>query len=396
MSMPQQPELYVLVDETNAQEAYLATLSALYDPVVVNSPKRSRDEYDITTVASSLKELFDVTREALRRGPSGTHMPFLTRSRNGILDIDLAIKRVRADGDGRSSLLSVQETDILPQDFYVPASSCDMLSIPVEAAILGHLWQEHLDHVFLAMCAPDEDSRVKMGVYNVLDKLYGIDLVNGVGSIGWHAAVEMAATYHGNHEVARDLACSWLDLHEHRSADSYVHLSLDEMIMQVEAAPKGSSIGVSSQLDHLVKHGLDEWNASTREIEQRTPLNYVSPRLRYPEDDELTREQVLATLQTPSETLLQALEAAAASPDPEWVDAEKVALEVLAMPTEDVPSGWRRMDRYEQRCFLEAHAPFEVRRLHNGGVMLVAYPYRYLWPLWARALDLLGIRPLKA
>jgi hypothetical protein len=396
MSTPQQPELYALVDETEAEEAYLATLSALYDPVVVNSPKRSRDKYDITTGASSLKELLDVEREALRRGRSGTHMPFRTRSQNGILDIDIGIKRAGPDGGGRSFLLSVQETDILPKDFYIPASLCDKLSIPVDAAMLGHLWQEHLDHIFLAMCAPDEHSRVKMGVYNILDKLYGIDLENGVGSIGWHAAVEMAATYHGNHEVARDLACSWLDLYGHRSADSYVHLSLDEMIMQVEAAPKRSSIGVSSQLDHVAKHGLDEWNASTLEVEQRTPLNYVSPRPRYPEDDELTREQVLATLQTPSETLLQALEAVAAAPDPEWIEAEKVALEVLAMPTEDVPSGWQRVDRYKQRCFLEQHGPFQVRRLQNGGVMLNAYPYRYLWPLWARALDLLGIRPLNA
>jgi hypothetical protein len=245
------------------------------------------------------------------------------------------------------------------------------------------------------MCAPDAHSRVKMGVYNILDKLYGIDLVNGIGSIGWQAAVEMAATYHGNHEVARDLACSWLDLHEHRAADSYVHLSLDEMIMQVEAAPKGSSVGVSSRLDHVAKHGLDESDACTLEFEQRTALNCVSPRPRYPEDDELTREQVLATLQTPSETLLQALEAVAAAPDPEWVEAEKQALEVLAAP-ESSPSWAGDLDRYEQRCFLEAHAPFQVRRLQNGGVMLNAYPYGYLWPLWAKALDLLGIRPLNA
>jgi hypothetical protein len=397
MSMPQELDLYALVDEANAHEAYLTSLSDLYDPVVVNSPTRSRDEYDITTVAASLKELLDLKREALRRGRSGTHMPFRTRLRKYVLDVNVGIERVKcAQGNGgsRSWLLSVEDTDILPKDFYIPASSCDKLSIPVDAAILGHLWQERLDRIFLAMCAPDEHSRVKMGVYNILDKLYGIDLENGIGSIGWHAAVEMAATYHGNHEVARDLACSWLHLHEHRTADSYVHQSLDEMILQVEAAPKGSSVGVSSRLDHVAKHGLDELNASSLVVEQRTPLNYVSPRPRYPEDDELTREQVLATLQTPSETLLQALEAVAAARDPEWIEAEKVALEVLAMFSEDVPSGWQRLDRYDQRCFLEEHGPFQVRRLQNGGVMLNAYPYGYLWPLWAKALDLLGIRKL--
>lgn len=397
MSTPQEPELYALVDETNADEAYLATLSALYDPVVVNSPNRRRERFDITTYGSTLEEVLAVQREALRRGRSGTHMPFLTRSRNGILDIVLSIKRARADGGGRSFLLSVQETDILPQDFYIPASSREKLSIAVEAAMLGHLWQEHLDHIFLAMCAPDEHARVKMGVYNVLDKLYGIDLENGIGSIGWHAAVEMAATYHGNHEVARDLAFSWLHLHDGQAIDSVVHSSLDDLIMRVEAAPVGTSIGIASTNEHVIKHMFAQSEACTLPKDETTHTNWsVGPRSRYPEDDELTREQVLATLQTPSETLLQALEAVAAALDPEWIEAEKVALEILAMPTEDVPSGWRRLDRYKPRCFLEQHGPFQVRRLQNGGVMLIAYPYRYLWPLWAKALDLLGIRKLRA
>lgn len=396
MSMPQELDLYALVHEDNADDAYLASLSALYDPVVVNNPNRRRERFDITTYGSTLEEVLAVQRAALRRGRSGTHMPFLTRSYKLLVDVILTIGRVQNGDASRGRLLSVRDTDILPKDFYLPESSWDKLSIPVEAAILGHVWQERLDDIFLAMCAPDAHSRVKMGVYNILDKLYGIDLVNGIGSVGWNAAVEMAATYHGNHEVARDLACSWFHLHEHLAADSYVHLSLDEMIMQVEAAPKGSSIGVSSRLDHVAKHGLDESNACTLEFKQRTALNCVSSRPRYPEDDELTREQVLATLQTPSETLLQALEAVAAALDPEWIEAEKVALEILAMLNEDVPSYWQTMDRYEQRCFLEAHAPFQVRRLQNGGVMLNAYPYRYLWPLWAKTLDLLGIRKLDA
>jgi hypothetical protein len=397
MSMPQELDLYALVDETNMDEAYLATLSALYDPVIVSHPERYGVRYEVTKAESLPAEVLAVKQAALQHGRAGSRIPFRTRLRKFVLDVAVVTERVKCahDRGGRLSwLLSVALTDSLRKDFYVPASSFDMLSIPVEAAMLGHLWQERLDHIFLAMCAPDEQSRVKMGVYNILDKLYGIDLVNGIGSVGWNAAVEMAATYHGNHEVARDLACSWLHLHEHRTADSYVHQSLDEMILQVEAAPKGSSVGVSSRLDHVAKHGLDELNASSLVVEQRTPLNYVSPRPRYPEDDELTREQVLATLQTPSETLLQALEAVAAARDPEWIEAEKVALEVLAMFSEDVPSGWQRLDRYDQRCFLEEHGPFQVRRLQNGGVMLNAYPYGYLWPLWAKALDLLGIRKL--
>lgn len=123
--------------------------------------------------------------------------------------------------------------------------------------------------------------------------------------------------------------------------------------------------------------------------------NGVSARPRYPEDDNLTREQVLATLQTPSETLLQALETVGAAPDTEWVEAEKQSLEILAKKDADTVE-WVKLDQLEQRNFLEAHAPYHVRRLANGGVMLNAYPYRYLWPLWSRALDLRGIRPSKA
>jgi len=396
MSMRHDPELYALVEETNADEAYLASLSALYDPIVVNHPERFRLEFDVAKEASSLEELLAVKREALRRGYAGTRIPFLTRLQKFILDVTVATERVKCAGDSdgrRSWLLSAEQTDILPTGMSV-AEGYGKMSIPAGAALLGLVWQEHFDRIFLALCAPDEHSRVKMGVYNVLDKLYGIDLENGIGSIGWYAAVEMAATYHGNHEVARDLAFSWLHLHDGQAIDSVVHSSLDDLIMRVEAAPGGASIGIASRNEHVISHAYDQSKTYTVPKDQLTVMNWsVGPRPRYPEDDELTREQVLTTLQTPSETLLQALEAVAAAPDPEWIEAEKVALEVLAAVEERGTSGTQGKDGFDERCFLEQHAPFRVRRLQNGGVMLVAYPYRYLWPLWARALDLLGIRP---
>ncbi len=396
MSMCQESDLYALVDEADADEAYLASLSALYDPIVVNNPERYRYEFDVTTEAISLEELLAVKREALRRGYAGTRMPFLTRLQKYILDVTVAIERVkhaRGGGGSRSCLLSVEEADILPKGLSIP-EPYDEVSIPVGAAMLGHVWQEHLDHVFLALCAPDAHSRVKFGVCCVLDKLYGLDLINGIWSIGWHAPLEMAATYHGNHEVARDLAFSWLHLHDGQAIDSVVHLALDELITRIEAAPRGTSIGISSRMEHVVKHSLDQSKACTLAKDEVTAINWsVGPRSRYPEDDELTCEHVLATLQTPSETLLQALEAAAAARDPEWIDAENQALQVLAALEERGSSGTQSQDGFEQRCFLEEHGPFLVRRLQNGGVMLTAYPYRYLWPLWASALDLLGIRP---
>jgi hypothetical protein len=41
--------------------------------------------------------------------------------------------------------------------------------------------------------------------------------------------------------------------------------------------------------------------------------------------------------------------------------------------------------------FLEQHAPFRVRRLPSGGVVLSTHPFRSLWPLWADALFVLGL-----
>jgi len=43
--------------------------------------------------------------------------------------------------------------------------------------------------------------------------------------------------------------------------------------------------------------------------------------------------------------------------------------------------------------FIQRHAPYHVRRLPNGGVLLATHPYRTLWQLYADALFLLGITP---
>jgi hypothetical protein len=279
---------------------------------------------------------------------------------------------------------------IVPSDFY-DAAARDELSVPVKAAILGRFGQERLEMLFMALCAPDGHSRVRTGAYNLIDKLYERYLC---GNLGWRAPLEMAGTYHGDHLVARDVAISWLYLHDGAPIDSVAGLSLEAFMARVEAAPAaGASVGISSQTEHVVKHGNDEWRGMELPVGMRSPVNsYRAPRPRFPEDDDLTREQVLATLQTPSETLLQALEAVAIT-DAEWLEAEKLALDVLAVQKEGEPKMRHYFDKIEQRCFLELHAPYHVRRLPNGGVMLATHPYRYLWPLWARALDLLGIRP---
>jgi hypothetical protein len=397
MSMRQEPELYALVDEPSAAEAYAATELALFDPAALelkgisgstsDDPKGAAE----TSPPRSFEEILAVVRDAFQQGHRVGRNCRLRNSQTAIFTAGLMCDLPKHRGGGRFSLLSVGDldTEVMPKYLPVPDLQPD-LSISVSAALLGRVGQENMDRIFLAMCAPDANSRVKMGAYNMLDKLYE-RYIKACG--GWLAPLEMAAMYHGNHEVARDLAFSWFHLYRGDTFDSVVHLSLDEVMARVEAAPRGSSIGISSRTEHVVEHGADEWNTVPIALERRTPMNWcLGPRPRYPEDHELTREQVLATLQTPSETLLQALEAVAV-PDAEWVEAEKRAQDILVMPKEDEKITWLDLDELEQREFLEAHAPYHVRRLQNGGVMLATHPYRYLWPLWAKALDLLGIRP---
>ena len=63
-------------------------------------------------------------------------------------------------------------------------------------------------------------------------------------------------------------------------------------------------------------------------------------------------------------------------------------------PTEEVDISGYKMDvrTGKHARFIERHAPYHVRRLPSGGVLLATHPYRTLWPFWADALFLLGIR----
>jgi hypothetical protein len=107
--------------------------------------------------------------------------------------------------------------------------------------------------------------------------------------------------------------------------------------------------------------------------------------------DILTREQVLQALDMPTHVLLDALEAAAV-PDEDWRAVEAYALETIEAKKQGAPcyEEWVTSRRHLQ--FIQRHAPYHVRRLPNGGVLLATHPYRTLWQLWADALLLLGIR----
>ena len=107
----------------------------------------------------------------------------------------------------------------------------------------------------------------------------------------------------------------------------------------------------------------------------------------------MTREQVLAVLETPPAKLLEALESVAV-PDAEWRAVEPIARENIEAKKRGAPTEEVAVNTLQHFRFSEQHAPHHVRRLPNGGIMLATHPYRTLWPLWAGALDLLGIRPL--
>jgi hypothetical protein len=99
-------------------------------------------------------------------------------------------------------------------------------------------------------------------------------------------------------------------------------------------------------------------------------------------------------LALPPKELVAALEAAAARIDPVWkaIEAEctRVLGDLAKAAADDVETIPLNGDHIR---FIQDHSPASVEHLDNGALVLIAHPYRTLWPLWANALALLGIRP---
>jgi hypothetical protein len=225
-------------------------------------------------------------------------------------------------------------------------------SVEAEAAAAYHMVQGDIEDLLLRLCAPDTSGRVPTGACTDKED--------------WIAPVEMCATYNANAaELARDLALSWVSLHDKESVSRIAGTSLKALRARVEAAPRGARVPMK---------GMSELTSS------------------------LSRETVLKALATPSSTLLEALEAAAV-PDDAWRAAEPQARVLLELrrQLEDKAAGevppafWVDITTRGHTRFLEEHAPFHVRRLPSGGVVLATHPYRTLWPLWADALFVLGL-----
>jgi len=389
------PELYAWVDKASAGEALVATLAAVFEPDVPRDQGGPGYLEVLSRGGSSRVQSVDearpIIRAALDRGHGVTaRATARLRSLGWFTSVDVGCLFVGDSGGAGGCSLSATLGDnvMAPGLEFTPSERG--LPIAVASAMLGHFVQENLEQLFLSLCAPDAHPRVKVGAYSMADKRYEDYLWN---MPGWRAPLEMAATYHGERLVARDVALSWLYLHDGDRVASVLDLSLDELTARVEAAPSGATVGLSSRGRHVIKHARDEWKEPQHGWDDEGwHLLFRGPRPRFREDEDLSREQVLAVLRTPSETLLDALEAAAV-PDEEWREAEKRALDAIAARQEGEPTSWVNVDHRDERTFVEEHAPYHIRRLDNGGVMIATHPYRYLWPLWSDALSLLGLRP---
>ncbi|MGK4001056.1 hypothetical protein WMF31_00420 [Sorangium sp. So ce1036] len=230
-------------------------------------------------------------------------------------------------------------------------------SVQAEAVLAWHMALEDLVDVLLRFCAPDASGRVPTGGCTTART--------------WLAPVALCATYNADaRDIARDLALSWICLHDKERVSRIAGLSLEALHMRVEAAPPGARVAL--------RHG---GGCSSS----------------------LSREAVLKALVTPPSALLEALEAAAEVPDGAWRAAEPRAREIYERTLQCRESDGRgaetgtgsplseveiTLDHFE---FLVDHARYHIQRLPGGGVVLATHPYRTLWPLWADALFALGL-----
>ncbi|HRI70390.1 MAG TPA: hypothetical protein PK156_39430 [Polyangium sp.] len=183
----------------------------------------------------------------------------------------------------------------------------------------------------------------------------------------WGLPVTNTASYHPDGFAARDLAMSFLHVYHSVPHRSTAGFSVQELREDVELAQRGSRIQVFV------------YNSRIREVHAGR--------------ERLQREEVLAAMDLPPDDLVAALKVCASQVHPEWQAIEgesKQLLGEIAKSNEDDVEWLHPTD--EHISFLQEHSPSLVTRLDNGAVVLFAHPYRTLWPLWADALALLGIR----
>jgi hypothetical protein len=375
---------YAWCDEAHRVDAFAAALSALISPgglcsVSVHTVGTSEEVHRDRVPAD---EVIAATRAAFRPGSrveAGVSTKWRWLSCYGLTLVCCGEEYDRRFPTGPLRVTTSEWKDIFPNILELAAGS-RVRSAEVEAAIASMVTQQEAEEILLGLCAPEARAGITTGCM--------------ICGTCWGAPIEAGATYHADAAmVARDLALSWVHLHDGDRVGRIAGLSLDALVARVEAAPQGAQVVVAPDVTHVYEHRRLDYAGPKPQDERPTHPGVVrvGPRARLPGDIELTREQVLAALSTPPATLLEALETSAV-PDDEWRAVEPLALETLQATKEGSPTYEVNVSTGKHTRFIERHAPYHVRRLPDGGVLLATHPYRTLWQLWADALFLLGIR----
>jgi len=327
------PFFFAWCKEEQRLEAFAAALSELF---VAKGGSLGHDGFDLPTLSMAdvvhrIREGYANIGEAVEyfaiECPSGRS--FTMRAR-------VSADRHLRDWGSPLKISSYLGTVLFPKRVYL-AKKRRLHSIEAAAAVACDIAMVDLEDILLRLCT------------------HHPGITTGLCGDYWFTPIVMGASYHADGCVGRDLALSWIRLHDVERAGLTEGLPMATLRERVEAAPRGARIS-------LMDKGT------------------------------LAREEVLAALALRPDELLEALEAAAV-PDSEWLAVEPLAHHAL----EAAARGEYTVEVYvftePHVRFIQHHAPFHVRRLPNGGVLLATHPYRTLWPLWADALDLLGIRP---
>ncbi|WP_437996691.1 hypothetical protein WMF26_37755 [Sorangium sp. So ce185] len=347
-----EPWFYAWCDETERLDAFAAALLALVNPGALLSLMMSHQQGCETRSVDEVLAMIHAHFGGTNNAHLGSGVRLSDSERVMMFELICYTdesERLHPWGPLRLTA-GERRRDFFPYEILV--STYGPRFVEAEAAVAYHLVQGDIEDLLLRLCAPDGSGRVPTGACTDEED--------------WFAPVEMCATYNANAaELARDLALSWVHLHDKESVPRIAGMSLETLHARVDAAPRGARVPMK---------GGSELAGS------------------------LSRETVLKALATPPAALLDALEAAAV-PDDAWRAAEPKAHEIMellrqldeAAEGEGPPAFRAKVMSPGHVRFLEEHAPFRVRRLPSGGVVLATHPYRTLWPLWSDALFVLGL-----
>ena len=355
------PFFHAWCPDSERVAAYAAALSGLLSRKWWDSDVPTREELVEAARAKfiDMKSMSDSRSYQLRSGH--------------VVHFDLDVWRDSYEYAGEGGPLVLQPEHQYEMLFLeMPIARGGKRSLEIEAAIFTIVTFEDAIDLLQRLCAPDETSRVTTGACTWCL---------------WQSPLDACITYNADANVARDLALAWLNGYDNTPTERMAGLNPDELRTRIATASvQQAQVAQASMVEFVEKYSVTvaRWAGPNWGVEFEPPPSY-----------KLTREEVLAVLETPPNKLIEALDVSAV-PDAEWRAIESEALENINAKLQGAPCDKVAVCSRPHLRFLEAHAPYHVRRLPNGGVMLATHPYRTLWPLWARALDLLGIRPLKA